>query len=111
MEVLVDEALVVTEVEVRLSPVVGDEHLAVLEGIHRARVDVDVGVELLHRDPQSPGLEKPAERGGCQTLAERAGNTAGHEYVLGHSFPRWSVLRPVATVPHPRWPPCAARRC
>jgi hypothetical protein len=29
--------------------VVGDEHLAVLEGIHRARIDVDVRVELLHR--------------------------------------------------------------
>jgi hypothetical protein len=55
-EVLVDEALVVAEVEVGLAAVVGDEHLAVLERVHRARVDVDVRVELLHRDPQPRAL-------------------------------------------------------
>ena len=59
-EVLVDEALVVAEVEVGLAAVVGDEHLAVLERVHRAGVDVDVRVELLHRDPQATGLEQAA---------------------------------------------------
>ena len=44
---LVDEALVVTEVEVGLTAVVGDEHLAVLIRAHRPRVDVNVGVHLL----------------------------------------------------------------
>jgi len=42
----VDEAFVVTEVEIRLAAVVEHEHLAVLEGGHRARVDVDVRVDL-----------------------------------------------------------------
>ena len=65
----VDEALVVPEVEVGLAAVVGDEHLAVLEGVHRARVDVDVRVELLHRDPEAPGLQQPPERGGGEALA------------------------------------------
>ena len=40
------EALVVAEVEVGLGAVVGDEHLAVLVGAHRPRIDVEVGVEL-----------------------------------------------------------------
>ena len=44
------EALVVSEVEVRLGAVVRHEHLAVLVGRHRAWVDVEVGVELLHED-------------------------------------------------------------
>jgi hypothetical protein len=44
----------VAEVEVGLAAVVGDEDLAVLERVHRARVDVDVRVELLHRDPEAP---------------------------------------------------------
>jgi hypothetical protein len=57
-EWLVDEALVVTEVEVGLAAVVGDEHLTVLERIHRAGVDVDVGVELLHRDPEATHLQQ-----------------------------------------------------
>ena len=57
----VDEPLVVTEIEVGLAAVVGDEHLTVLEGVHRAGVDVDVGVELLHRHPEASGFEEPAE--------------------------------------------------
>ena len=40
------EALIVTEIEIRLGAVVGDEHFAVLIRAHRARVDVEVGVEL-----------------------------------------------------------------
>ena len=43
----VGEALVVAEVEIGLGAVVGDEHFAVLEGAHRARVHVEVGVHLL----------------------------------------------------------------
>ena len=80
---LVDEALVVPEVEVGLATVVGDEHLAVLERVHRARVDVDVRVELLHRDPQAPGLEQPPERRGREALAQAGSDTTGHEDVFG----------------------------
>ena len=86
-ERLVDEPLVVTEVEVGLSPIVGDEHLAVLERVHRAGVDVDVRVELLHRDPQPSGLEQSPERGSGETLAEGAGHASGHEDVLRHDAP------------------------
>ena len=85
VEVLVDEALVVPEVEVGLAAVVGDEHLAVLEGVHRPRVDVDVRVELLHRDPQAPGLQQPAERRRGEPLAQGARHAAGHEDVLRHT--------------------------
>ena len=84
-EVLVDEALVVPEVEVGLAAVLGDEHLAVLAGVHRARVDVDVGVELAHRHPEATALEEPAERGGGEALPERARDTAGDEDELAHA--------------------------
>ena len=83
-EVLVDEPLVVAEVEVGLAAVVGDEHLAVLERVHRARVDVDVRVELLHRDPQAAGLQQPPERRGGDALAEGRGHAPRDEDVLGH---------------------------
>ena len=43
----VGEALVVAQVQVGFRSVVGDENLAVLDRIHRARVDVQVGVEFL----------------------------------------------------------------
>ena len=40
------ETLVMAEIEVGLGAVVGDEHLAVLGRAHRARIDVEIGVEL-----------------------------------------------------------------
>ena len=65
------EALVVAEVEVGLGAVVGDEDLAVLEGRHRAGVDVEVGVELAKADGIAAGLQQRAEGGRGQALAER----------------------------------------
>ncbi len=61
MEGLVDEALVVAKVKVGFPAIFCDEDLAMLEGVHRARVDVDVGVELLHRHPQAPALQEPPQ--------------------------------------------------
>ena len=97
----VDEALVVSEVEVGLTAVVGDEHLAVLEGVHRAGVDVDVGVELLHRDPQAPGLEQPPERGGGEPLSEARCHATGHEDVLRQD----SEFSRATTRENDRWRP------
>ena len=86
-QVLVDEALVVPEVEVGLPAVVGDEDLAVLERVHRPRVDVDVRVELLQRHTQATELEQPPERRRRQTFAEGAGHPTCHEDVLRHGGP------------------------
>ncbi len=47
-----DEPLVVTQVQVGLGAVMGDEHLAVLEGAHGAGIHVDVGIQLEHGDLQ-----------------------------------------------------------
>ena len=82
-QVLVDEALVVADVEIGLGAVLGDEHLAVLERAHRARVDVQVRVELLRLHPQAARLQQPAERGGDDPLAERRDDAARDEDVLG----------------------------
>ena len=64
------EALVVAEVEVGLRAVVGDEHLAVLVGRHRARIDVEVGVELAQPHAVAARLQQRAERRRRETLAE-----------------------------------------
>ncbi len=82
-EVDVEEALVVPDVEVGLGAVISDEHLAVLERVHRARVDVEVRVELLHHDAQSARGEEVADAGGGQALAEGGDHAPGHEDVLG----------------------------
>ena len=86
----VDEALVVAEVEVGLALVVGDEDLTVLERVHRPGVDVDVRVELLHRDPQPAALEESSQRGGGEPFAQARRHTTRHEDVLRHRGPFWS---------------------
>ena len=78
-EVDVEEALVVTDVEVGLGAVLGDEDLAVLERVHRPGVDVEVGVQLLHRDPKATAGQQGTQRTRCQSLAERGHNPAGDE--------------------------------
>ena len=82
-EVLVDEALVVADVEIGLGAVFGDEDLAVLERAHRARVDVQVRIELLHLNLQPARLQQPAERSCRDPLPERRDDAAGDEDVLG----------------------------
>ena len=79
-----DEALVVAEVEVGLGAVVGDEHFAVLERAHRARIDVDVRIELDHRDLEAARFEDRGEGGGGDALAQGGNHTAGDEDILGH---------------------------
>ena len=69
-EVLVDETLVVPDVQVGLGAVLRDEDLAVLEGAHRPRIDVQVRVELLNLHLEAARLEQPAERGSGDALTE-----------------------------------------
>ena len=92
-QALVDEALVVPEVEVGLAAVVGDEDLAVLERVHGPGVDVDVRVQLLHGDPEAPGLEQPPDRRCREPLPEGGGHPPGHEDVLGHGLPGYRRRR------------------
>ena len=95
-EVAVEEALVVPDVEVGLRTVVGDEHLTVLEGVHGARIHVEIGIEFLHGDPQATRCEQLPERGGRQALAERGGHAPGDENVYCrpwtlHGGPEYSL--------------------
>ena len=59
-ERLVHEALIVAQIQVRLGAVVGDEDLAVLQGVHGAGVHVQIGVEFLVAHAQAPLLQQPA---------------------------------------------------
>ena len=76
-------ALVVTQVEVRLGAIVGDEDLAVLVGAHRAGVDVEVGVELLHGHAVTALTQEEGEGGRGDALAQTADHAAGDEDMLG----------------------------
>ena len=82
-QVRVEEALVVPHVQIGFRAVVGNEHLPVLERVHGARVDVEVRVKLLHRDPQPTQLEQAAEARCGQSLAEAGGDASGDKEMSG----------------------------
>ena len=73
------------EVEVGLRAVIGDVHLAVLERAHRARIDVDVRIELHHRHAQAACFEDGGKGRGGDALAQRGHHAAGNEYEGGHA--------------------------
>src|SRR5207253_10276872 len=116
--VLVEAPLVVTEVEIGFVTVVGDVLLTVLDGVHGARIDVDVGVELLHSDAKPAALEEPTERRCREALAEGTGYTTSDEDVFCHGsatyLPRSALARMatnrVVSVLSDRRPPYGAAR-
>ncbi len=59
---LVDETFIVTKIEIGLCTIIGDKYFAMLVRRHRARINVDVGVEFLHRDPQAATFEEAPDR-------------------------------------------------
>ena len=71
------------DVEVGLGAVLGDEDLAVLERVHGAGVDVEVGVQLLHRHLQAARGQQLSEAGRGQSLTEGGNDATGDEEVLG----------------------------
>src|SRR5580658_4107440 len=78
----VREALIVAQVEVGLSAVVGDKNFAVLEWRHGSGIDVEVGVELHHVDAQPAALKQAADGGRSQTLTQTGHNSARHKDIL-----------------------------
>src|SRR5581483_11947734 len=84
LQILVDETFVVTEIQIGLGAVLGNEYLPVLVRIHGTRVDVDVRVEFLDRHADAACFEEPSERCGRDAFSERTHDAAGEEYVLRH---------------------------
>src|SRR5258706_15865415 len=81
------ETLVVAQIQVGLGAVLGNEHLPVLEGAHRAGIDVDVRVELEEGDFDAARFEDRGEGGGGYPLPQRGNHAARHEHILGHLKP------------------------
>ena len=83
----VQETLVVTEVQVGLRTVVGDIAFAVLVGVQGSGIHIDVGIELLDRDTQSPALEQFGDGCGKYSLAQRRSHAACYKNILRpHSY-------------------------
>src|SRR5947208_1474658 len=65
----VGETLVMTKIQIRLRAVVQHINFAVLERIHRSRIDVEVRIKFLEDNAQTAQLKQSAERSCSQTFA------------------------------------------
>ena len=72
------------ETDLDLGAVVGDEHLAMLGGRHRARIDVQIRVELAQPHLEATGLQHRAESRGGKTFTQRGDHASGDENVPSH---------------------------
>jgi hypothetical protein len=79
------EALVMPQVQVGLGAVVRDEHFAMLEWAHGARIHVDVWIQLDHADLEAAGFKDRPQGGRGDALAEGGNHTAGHEDKSRHA--------------------------
>ena len=93
-EVLVHEALIVSQVQVGLGAVLGDEDLPVLEGAHGARVHIEVGVELLVPHPEAPLLQEPPQGRRADALPQAGHHTAGDKDEFRGHISLLHILRP-----------------
>jgi hypothetical protein len=59
-----------TDVKISFRAILGDEHLPVLKGVHRPGIDVEIWVQLLHRDAEPASNEEVAEAGSREPLTE-----------------------------------------
>src|SRR5207302_668844 len=82
----------VTEVEIGLRPIVGDEDFAVLKRAHGAGVHVQVRIEFLTRDFQAAAFQQATDRSARNPFPQRGYDAAGNEYVFSH-FPSPVDLR------------------
>ena len=88
----VRETLVMPEVEVRLFPVYRYIALPVLIRIERSRIDVDIGVELLYRNLESPRLEQLCQRCRNYPFTQRRYYSARNKYILCLHYPVLFIL-------------------
>ena len=73
-----------TEIQIGFGAVVGDEHLAMLVRAHRARVDVEIGIQLEDRNAVAAALEQSPEAGRNDPLADAGDHPASHKDEFGH---------------------------
>src|SRR3546814_11034001 len=72
------------KIEVGFRPVVGHIDLAMLIGTHRARIDVEIGIEFPNAHTETSRLQQCCERSGHQALAKRGDHAAGDENIPRH---------------------------
>ena len=71
-----------SQVQVGFGAIVCHEYFSVLDRVHGAGVNVDVGVEFLHGYFVTSCFQQSAKGCGCDSFAKAGDNAACNKYVL-----------------------------
>ena len=86
VEADVDKAFIMAQVEVGFRAVIQHEYLAVLVRAHRARVNVDIGVQFLHSNRKTALFERTPKGSRGDAFSHGTDHAAGKENVFcGHT--------------------------
>ena len=93
VEVFINEALIVSQIQIGLRAVLRHIDLTMLVGAHGSWIHIDVGVQLLCRDLQPSGLQQPAEGRRRDAFSESGYHAAGYKNILRHGVPSFPDFR------------------
>ena len=81
-QTFVDEALIMSKIQIGLGAVIGNKHFAVLYRIHGTRININIRIKLLHGNFVAACLQQTAQ-GSCGDAFSKARNyTASDKDVL-----------------------------
>ena len=82
----IEVSLIISQILICLSPVLGHEDFPMLDRRHRARIDIQIWITLNNIHRITTGLQQRAQTRGQDAFAQTRGDTACHEYKLCHFF-------------------------
>ena len=87
VQILIDKALIMSQIKVRFGSVLRYIDLSVLIGAHGSRIHIDVRVQLLCGNFQAARLQQPSQRSRCDPFSQTRYDASGHKNVLCHISP------------------------
>ena len=84
VQILIDESLIVSQIQVGFRTVLGDEYFPVLIRAHGARVNVDIRIQLLSCHLIPSGLQQTSQRSRGNSFAQPGDHASRNENVLLH---------------------------
>ncbi len=73
-----------TQIEIGLGTVFSHEHFTVLKRAHRTGIDVQIRIQLHHRDREAARFEDCGKRSGGDAFAKGGHDAAGDKDIFSH---------------------------
>jgi hypothetical protein len=94
VHVRVEESLIVSDIEISLSSIVGDEDLSMLKWTHSSWIDIEISVELLTEYFESSSLQERSDRCCSDPFSDTREDSASDEDEF-HNYDKFRIKKKV----------------